>query len=207
MRALRALAALLGGAAFAAFAGQPAPEVMAFELPRLDARRFVTLAEFSDRPVLLNFWRSDCPPCVHEMPLLEAQHVTLLLSPLDTLLGFEHAPENDAERMRARAAINRLRDGAALFKVDPRARCTFVQVTLDAPLLQLGSAKAETGGHGSLAGTCAFDCADAGQAEAIEVGLFPPFSRMQRIEVQAATPQGQFRRTLERPDGRLTLAR
>lgn len=205
MRALRAMAALLGGAAFAA---QAAPEVMAFELPRLDASRFVTLAEFRDRPVLLNFWRSDCPPCVHEMPLLEAQRVTLLLlSPLDTLLGFEHAPENDAERMRARAAINRLRDGAALFKVDPRARCTFAQVTLDAPLLQLGSAKAETGGHGSLAGTYVFDCADAGQAEAIEVGLFPPFSRMQRIEVQAATPQGQFRRTLERPDGRLTLAR
>ncbi len=70
MKATRLAAALLGCAAAAANAS---PEVMAFELPRLDASRFVTLNEFSGRPVLVNFWGSDCPPCVHEMPLLDAQ--------------------------------------------------------------------------------------------------------------------------------------
>ncbi len=131
----------------------------------------------------------------------------LLVSPLDNLLGFEHEPGNDAEQMRAKAAINKLRDGAALFRFDARARCTLIHVAPDTPLLKLGSAAAEASGHGSLVGSYAFDCADAGQATAIEVGLFPPFSRMQRIEVQAATAQGQFKRTLERPEGHLELMR
>jgi len=45
---------------------------MAFELPLLDGTKFVRLTDFSGRPVLLNFWGSDCPPCVKEMPLLVA---------------------------------------------------------------------------------------------------------------------------------------
>ena len=80
-------------------------------------------------------------------------------------------------------------------------------MTLDAPLLKLGSATAEAGGHGSLVGSYVFDCAEVGRATAIDIGLFQQFSRMQGIEVQAATAQGQFKRTLERPEGRLELTR
>jgi thiol-disulfide isomerase/thioredoxin len=47
-----------------------APPVMAFQLPMLDGSRFVQLADFGSRPVVLNFWGSECPPCVKEMPLL-----------------------------------------------------------------------------------------------------------------------------------------
>jgi thiol-disulfide isomerase/thioredoxin len=46
---------------------------MAFELPMLDGSQFVRLADFTGRPVLLNFWGSDCPPCVKEMPLLVSE--------------------------------------------------------------------------------------------------------------------------------------
>ena len=49
-----------------------APAAMALTLPALDGARFVQLADFSGRPVLLNFWGSECPPCIHEMPLLFA---------------------------------------------------------------------------------------------------------------------------------------
>lgn len=55
----------------------PAPAgagaAMDLTLPALDGSRFVRLADFSGRPVLLNFWGSECPPCIHEMPLLFAQ--------------------------------------------------------------------------------------------------------------------------------------
>jgi thiol-disulfide isomerase/thioredoxin len=43
---------------------------MRLELARLDGTAFVRLSDFAGKVVVLNFWRSDCPPCVAEMPLL-----------------------------------------------------------------------------------------------------------------------------------------
>jgi thiol-disulfide isomerase/thioredoxin len=40
------------------------------ELPQLDGASFARLSDFPQGLVVLNFWRSDCPPCVAEMPLL-----------------------------------------------------------------------------------------------------------------------------------------
>lgn len=54
-------------------AGADAPgTVMTLELPRLDGSAFVKLDDFAGRPVLINFWGSECPPCVAEMPRLFA---------------------------------------------------------------------------------------------------------------------------------------
>ena len=47
--------------------------VMRFELSTLDSSHFVRLNSFKNRPLLLNFWGSECPACVKEMPLLAAQ--------------------------------------------------------------------------------------------------------------------------------------
>jgi thiol-disulfide isomerase/thioredoxin len=64
------LAALLGMGS--THAQVPAP-AMSFELPALDGSKFVQLADYFGRPVLLNFWASECPPCISEMPMLQAQ--------------------------------------------------------------------------------------------------------------------------------------
>ncbi|WP_417071256.1 TlpA family protein disulfide reductase [Niveibacterium terrae] len=53
-----------------AWASPPAPS---FELRQIDGSGFVRLTDFVDRPVLLNFWGSECPPCARELPLLFAQ--------------------------------------------------------------------------------------------------------------------------------------
>jgi len=42
-----------------------------FNLPLLDGSRFVRASAISG-PVLLNFWSADCPPCVAELPRLQA---------------------------------------------------------------------------------------------------------------------------------------
>ncbi len=41
-----------------------------FDFELAGDRRFVRLAELPAQTTLINFWRSDCPPCVREMPLL-----------------------------------------------------------------------------------------------------------------------------------------
>jgi thiol-disulfide isomerase/thioredoxin len=67
---VRVLAALLGVGPAHALAQANA---MSFELPALDGSAFVRLADHAGHPVLLNFWGSECPPCIQEMPMLNAQ--------------------------------------------------------------------------------------------------------------------------------------
>ncbi|MCZ8394106.1 TlpA family protein disulfide reductase [Achromobacter xylosoxidans] len=49
----------------------PAGLAWDFSLPTLDGSRFVRLSTL-DGPVLVNFWSRDCPPCVTELPRLQA---------------------------------------------------------------------------------------------------------------------------------------
>lgn len=53
-----------------AHAAEPKPD---FELAPVDGGDFVRLSELPPRPTLVNFWRADCPPCVHELPMLLGQ--------------------------------------------------------------------------------------------------------------------------------------
>ena len=51
-------------------AAQSPGAALQLELPRLDGTSFARLSDLPQGLVVLNFWRSDCPPCVAEMPLL-----------------------------------------------------------------------------------------------------------------------------------------
>jgi len=46
---------------------------MEFELATLDGSAFIKLDDFANRPILINVWGTECPPCVKETPLLNAQ--------------------------------------------------------------------------------------------------------------------------------------
>ncbi len=45
---------------------------LAFDLPRLDADGSVRLRQFQGRAVVLNFWASNCLPCLQELPIFNA---------------------------------------------------------------------------------------------------------------------------------------
>lgn len=138
---------------------------------------------------------------------VEARRLSVFLEmPLDSAVGFEREPRTDAERQQAQAALARLNDGAALWRIDPAAGCTLAKANVEAGPLAPGAAPAKEG-HDDLDASYEFTCTDAAKAGFVEVGLFDAFARLQRVEVQAVTRKGQLKATLKRPTSRLPLAR
>lgn len=138
---------------------------------------------------------------------VEAKKITVQLeSPLDNLLGYERAPRTDAERRQADALVARLKAAGTMFRIDPAAHCALAHVELASSALKLGQPDPSEEGHADIDGSFEFDCTDATQAAFIDVGLFE-FARLQRIAVQVAAPRGQFKRDLQRPATRISLAK
>jgi hypothetical protein len=126
-------------------------------------------------------------------------------APLDSLVGWERAPRNDAERRAAAEALERLRDPARLFTPDAAAQCSAAVPQVDAGLLA-PDAKPAAGEHADLQASYRYTCAQPTQLRAIALPIFDAFKRIQRIEVQAVGPQGQRKSTLRRANSLLKLA-
>jgi hypothetical protein len=118
---------------------------------------------------------------------VEPGRVTLELdTPLDNLLGFEHAPRSDAERERVEAVVKKLKaaDG-----------------------LGLGGSAPDKDAHADLQGRFEFTCKAGNKAGFVEVGLFDAFATLKRIDLQVVTPRGQLKATLVKPASRVALVR
>lgn len=70
---VRALPLVLALAAGADPGRALAADSLGFTLATLDGHAFVRVSDFPDRPVLINVWGTECPPCMRETPLLNAQ--------------------------------------------------------------------------------------------------------------------------------------
>lgn len=137
---------------------------------------------------------------------LDGAALTITLEmPLDSLVGFERAPRNAAERQAAATALGRLRDGAALFKPDAAAQCTLQAAEVSAPVLETAG-PAPAGGHADLDANYRFQCAQPARLATMDVRLFEAFRRLERLEVQAAVPAGQHKARLSRSQSTLRLA-
>jgi Protein of unknown function (DUF2796) len=135
-------------------------------------------------------------------------------TPLDSLLGFEHAPRTAAQKQLAAEWARRLRDGDSLWRFNPEAQCRLKQADLEAPVLGLGvqatpaspSAHAgDAGGHADLAGAWSFVCAAPVALRSLEVSLFKLSPHAQVIEVQWVKGARQGKQTLKRPQSRIHL--
>lgn len=129
-------------------------------------------------------------------------------SPLDNFTGFERAPRSDTEKKTAETVVGQLRAADQIFRIDPVANCKLGPVTLRSPALGLGKAEGESPeGHADLDGTFAFNCTNAAAAKFIDIGLFSAFKGPRQIDAQIASPQGQFKRSLKRPNERLAWSK
>lgn len=134
---------------------------------------------------------------------IEGQDLRVLLdAPMEVLVGFEHAPRSAAERQ----ALQRARDllaGPALLQPDADAACVAQAVKQAAD----GGAAQQAPGHADIEHEFAFRCAQPARLRAIEVGLFEAFPRLQKVDAVVVTASGQSRRSLQRPQRSLRLAR
>lgn len=129
------------------------------------------------------------------------------MSPLDNLVGFERAPRSERERELVLDMARKLRSGKLLLPL-PAAQCRAVSVELMSSVLEPAllaeggpaAAPARPPGasrdHAELLARLEFSCARPQALKSIDVQLAAVFRKLERIDVQLATPSGQARRTL-----------
>ncbi|HVK53413.1 MAG TPA: DUF2796 domain-containing protein [Burkholderiales bacterium] len=129
---------------------------------------------------------------------VDGKNVTMeLLSPLDSVVGFEHAPRTEKQKVVARNALEQLRKADAMFTLTPEARCAVTSVNLDAPALaaqQASGKKAsehKDGDHAELSAEYSFVCEQPDSLRGLEVKLFDNFSKLRRLDVEVVGPKGQ----------------
>jgi hypothetical protein len=159
------------------------------------------------------------PPAAHEHGVAqltlvqERSTVTIALdSPLDSIVGFEHAPASTAEKAALSRAGERLRDVAAVLSLPAAAGCTVAEMDVDLPFAE-GDAAAhdahghdhEEGGHADVSASYTLDCTDPAALDALKVRLFDTFPRMRQVRAEAATAHGQGAATLTRDSAIWTL--
>ena len=123
-----------------------------------------------------------------------------LISPLDNLVGFEHAPANDAQRAALAEAGRLLSDADAMFALPVAAACRFEHADIESPWPmaamapaagQAGHAHPTRGDHEEAVVTYRYTCAQPAALQRIDVRAFARFPRLRENRVEHATARGQ----------------
>jgi hypothetical protein len=139
-----------------------------------------------------------------------------LVSPAADIVGFEHAPETEADKAAVKKAADLLGKGATVFLFPAEARCSLkeaaVRSTLDAAREPHGvghaHGKKEEHGHATHAEFHVryhFQCGNPAALTHVDVKLFEHFAAMHELEVQALTAKGQSAQELTPESPRLKL--
>jgi hypothetical protein len=121
--------------------------------------------------------------------------------PADNMLGFEHAPKNEAQKKTLARAEEQLRQPAQLFALPPGAECQAQPAQLDTRLPVAGSGET----HSEMQVAWRWDCAKPQALTHVDVGLFKAFPRLKELRVELVTPAGQRTAVLRPAAARLKL--
>ena len=113
--------------------------------------------------------------------------------PLDNIVGFEHLPSTDAQKVALAESMKILRNAASLFAPTAAAGCSVESADIADPF---PDGKAEADGHADVDADYVFRCAKPAALKGLETTLFKHFSRLHRIDVQRATAGGQGASTM-----------
>jgi hypothetical protein len=130
-----------------------------------------------------------------------------LETPLDNVVGFEHAPRNDRQRDAVRAMAAKLRQ-PQMFVPTPAARCKAVSIKLESAALPAEllsepgpvkpatqpvapAPKREEEVHADLDATFTWNCDAPEQLKGLDTGLMQAFRGLRQVDVQVVGPRGQ----------------
>lgn len=130
-----------------------------------------------------------------EVALEGTQLIVRLESPLEAVLGFEHAPRSAKDKAAVAAMRKILAGGDALFIPTAAAACRQQVSRVESAVLD-GKAGAGHDGHGDLDTEFRFNCAQPAQLKGLEVRLFDVFPKLRRIDAEVATGKGQTAKRL-----------
>lgn len=131
---------------------------------------------------------------------IDKSHLTVeFRSPLNNLLGFEHAPRTDAQRAAVKAMTARLHRPDTLLKLPKAASCAAAPTRIDSPLdapaapskTVKPARKVQDDDHAELTATFGFVCANMGALDSIEVAIFDAFPRTSALQAEIIGPRGQ----------------
>lgn len=109
-----------------------------------------------------------------------------LETPLDGLLGFEHAPRSAAEKQVVQAMKVRLEQPERLFQIAAEAGCRAGKPEIESAIFD-----GKSSGHLDLDANYRWQCTKPSVLRDIATRLFAEFPRLKRIKVEFAGPNGQ----------------
>ncbi len=144
------------------------------------------------------------PPHVHGVALLDVavDGSTLSLhldSPLDNLVGFEHAAYNPGQKAALDQMVAQLNRPDELFITTPSAGCKAQAPKLVSAVLEPASKTSAPHGHvhADMDADFVFQCAAPQNLHGMDVKLSALFPRTHKVTVQIAGPKGQSSTVLE----------
>ena len=135
-----------------------------------------------------------------EVVVLDGQAMVSLISPADTLLGFEHHPQTMTQKKTVEKVRQMLADGT-LFKWKQGQACTFEEFD-DAELARLLDSHHHTDDHDShhthldLTVSWTYVCNPDSPPKAVEVHLFDSLPALEQLHSAAVDADGQYATSL-----------
>ena len=127
-------------------------------------------------------------------------------SPLDNLLGFEHAPKTAQQRAAVKAMTAKLNKPEALFRLPQAASCTADPARIDSPFDSAAAKPSKSvkpahkedddDEHADLTATFSFVCTNIAELDSIEIAIFDAFPGTKTIKAEIVGARGQSAATL-----------
>jgi hypothetical protein len=136
-----------------------------------------------------------------ELSLQGASLSGVFKTPMDSLLGFEHAPKTDNQKRSVEQLKTRLSDPTRFFQPTEAAQCSVQSVDFQSALF----AGKVSGGHSDLEYRFVFTCANPEALRGLDAVVFGQYPRLHELRVELVTAKGQRSVTLRKRNRVLSL--